>query len=144
MRDTGTMNASRKKALPKRKPGKPAAGRESVFMVRVPRPLIDHLDEWAGNAGMSRSEAVRYFIEDGISRATAQRASPTEILNSLPRAATISSCACKSCGYGIPVGNPAALPESFEATCPRCGKEETYARDETQTLLAAHTLDQRR
>jgi hypothetical protein len=144
MRDTGTMSASRKKALPKRKPGKPAARRESAFMMRPPRALVDDLDEWAGNAGTSRSEAIRYFIEDGINRVTARRAAMTEIPNSLPRAATIRSCACKSCDYGIPIGNPAALPESFEAICPRCGKDETYERNETQTLLAAHTLDQLR
>jgi predicted RNA-binding Zn-ribbon protein involved in translation (DUF1610 family) len=44
---------------------------------------------------------------------------------------------CKSCGYGIAIGgNPSTLPASFEATCPTCGKKETYRSDEIQLLTA--------
>lgn len=45
--------------------------------------------------------------------------------------------ACKNCGYGIPIGgNPATLPDSFEAPCPVCRETRTYRRDEIQTLTA--------
>jgi hypothetical protein len=44
---------------------------------------------------------------------------------------------CKNCGFGIPiVGNPATLPESFEAKCPTCRETRTYRSDEIQILTA--------
>jgi hypothetical protein len=33
---------------------------------RVPQGLIDHLEEWAKASGMTRSQALRLFIENGL------------------------------------------------------------------------------
>ena len=44
---------------------------------------------------------------------------------------------CKGCSTGIAMaGDVPALPPTFSVTCPRCGKKETYRKDEIQTLLA--------
>jgi Ribbon-helix-helix protein, copG family len=61
-----------KEAIPKkhggRRPGsgRPATGKDPVLTARVPRDLIDHLEEWAKDSGMTRSEALRLFIENGL------------------------------------------------------------------------------
>lgn len=36
--------------------------------VRLPQGLIEHLTEWAAASGVSRSEAVRMMIENGVMR----------------------------------------------------------------------------
>lgn len=44
---------------------------------------------------------------------------------------------CRSCGFGIPIGgNPATLPQSFEAKCPTCAETQTYQSAEIQILTA--------
>jgi Ribbon-helix-helix protein, copG family len=64
-----------KEAIPKRphggaRPGsgRPATGKDPVLTARVPRGLIDQLEEWARDSGMTRSEALRLFIENGLKK----------------------------------------------------------------------------
>jgi hypothetical protein len=46
--------------------GRPATGKDPVLTARVPRGLIDELEKWAEESGMTRSEALRIFIENGV------------------------------------------------------------------------------
>ena len=45
-------------------PGRPATGRDPMMSIRLPRELIDRVDEWAND--ISRSEAVRRLIEHSL------------------------------------------------------------------------------
>jgi len=51
--------------LSKRKPGRPATGRDPLIALRVPAETIRAIDKWGG-AGVSRSEAIRTLIEIGL------------------------------------------------------------------------------
>ena len=62
------MSASREKVIPKRKLGRPATGRDPLVALRVPKAVIERLDEWSTEAGISRSEAIRHMIEDGLKK----------------------------------------------------------------------------
>jgi hypothetical protein len=61
-----------KKAIPKlskvekKRPGRPATGRDPTFALRLPRALIERVDDWAKKNGVSRSAAIRAFIEKGL------------------------------------------------------------------------------
>jgi len=64
-----------KEAIPKKShggprpgSGRPATGKDPVLTARVPRGLINQLEEWAKQSGMTRSEALRLFIENGLLR----------------------------------------------------------------------------
>lgn len=46
----------------KRKPGRPATGTDPLVGVRFPKALLDQVDAYAKFTGMSRSEAIRYFV----------------------------------------------------------------------------------
>jgi predicted RNA-binding Zn-ribbon protein involved in translation (DUF1610 family) len=48
--------------------------------------------------------------------------------------AEIPSLQCPDCGFGIGLGGDLdGLPAIFEATCPTCGKTETYRKREIQS-----------
>ena len=48
-------------------PGRPATGgRDPMMSIRLPRELIDRVDEWAKLNDISRSEAVRRLIEHSL------------------------------------------------------------------------------
>jgi hypothetical protein len=46
--------------------GAPRNRQDPVLTARVPQALIDHLEEWAKASGVTRSQAVRLFIENGL------------------------------------------------------------------------------
>jgi hypothetical protein len=61
---------------------------------------------------------------------------PTERITATP-GRTYPGVVCKGCSTGIAMGgNVAGLPDSFDLTCPRCGRTETYQKGEIQTLEA--------
>ncbi len=62
--------AKTKKAAPKRKPGRPATGRDPLTALRLPPPLLATIDAWADKRGASRSDAMRQLIEAGLKRRT--------------------------------------------------------------------------
>jgi hypothetical protein len=43
---------------------------------------------------------------------------------------------CKTCGYGIPIGNAHTLPESFEVRCEVCRAKATYQLADMRILEA--------
>jgi len=60
--------AKSQRVAPKRKPGRPATGRDPVISGRVPPELIKEMDAWAKQAGLTRSEALGRLIEAGLKR----------------------------------------------------------------------------
>jgi Ribbon-helix-helix protein, copG family len=50
----------------KRGPGRPATGQAPLISVRVHQYLLDEIEEWARSEGLSRSEALRALIENGL------------------------------------------------------------------------------
>lgn len=48
--------------------GRPATGKDPVLTARVPQVLIDDLEKWAQASGVTRSQALRLFIENGLMR----------------------------------------------------------------------------
>jgi hypothetical protein len=60
--------AKPKKAAPKRKPGRPATGRDPVTALRLPPVLLEQIDSWASERDISRSDAMRQLIEAGLKR----------------------------------------------------------------------------
>jgi hypothetical protein len=59
------MQAKQSKVMSKRKPGRPATGRDPLIALRVPRETIRAIDKWGGER-VSRSEAIRTLIEIGL------------------------------------------------------------------------------
>ena len=54
-----------------KKAGRPVTIDAAVtVIVRMPTKMSQALDSWAANEGMSRSEAIRKLIEDGIRKRT--------------------------------------------------------------------------
>ena len=53
--------------------GRPATGKDPVMTARVPQELIDHLEEWAKASGITRSQALRIFIENGLLKKPSRR-----------------------------------------------------------------------
>lgn len=52
-----------------KKAGRPVTIDAAVtVIVRMPKKMSQALDSWAANEGMSRSEAIRKLIEDGLNR----------------------------------------------------------------------------
>jgi hypothetical protein len=62
---TKNMAGSSKKVLPKKR-GRPATGREPVLAIRLPRDLVSRIDAWAAERAMTRSAAIRRWIEKGL------------------------------------------------------------------------------
>jgi hypothetical protein len=54
---------------PKRPVGRPATGRDPVVAVRLPKATLEMVDRWRRN--LSRSDAIRRLIDDGLSTACA-------------------------------------------------------------------------
>jgi hypothetical protein len=46
----------------------PAGGQHPIIRVRIPADLIEKVDTWAKGYDLSRSEAVRRFIERGLGK----------------------------------------------------------------------------
>jgi predicted transcriptional regulator len=69
------MKKSNKSVIRKR-PGRPATGQDPVLAIRLPAALVADVDQWAGKRDMTRSAAIRRWIENGLSErwrpATAQ------------------------------------------------------------------------
>jgi hypothetical protein len=60
---------------PKRRPGRPAIGRDPLITLRLPVDLIARIDRWQGEyEGMTRSTALRSLIELGLRTPKAKRA----------------------------------------------------------------------
>lgn len=53
----------------KRGRGRPATGRDPVVSGRVPKEVLDALDQWAAANGCTRSEAVAHLLARGLSAA---------------------------------------------------------------------------
>lgn len=51
--------------IPKKR-GRKATGVDPVWSFRFPRELMDEADEWAAARGLSRSHAIRRWIEKGV------------------------------------------------------------------------------
>jgi hypothetical protein len=62
------MALSKKKVTPKRRPGRPATGKDPLITMRLPQEMIDALDTVAKGEGASRSEIIRRLIEAGLKR----------------------------------------------------------------------------
>jgi hypothetical protein len=58
------------KVIPKKKRGRgrPATGRDPVTTMRLPDDLRVSIDQWATENKMSRSEAIRALIEQGLKK----------------------------------------------------------------------------
>jgi hypothetical protein len=55
-----------------KKRGRPATGRDPLVGFRAPPSLVVKLDAYAGREGLKRSEAIRRFVEDGLTAAGLQ------------------------------------------------------------------------
>jgi hypothetical protein len=54
------------KVRPKRKPGRPATGKDPLFALRIPVGLMASIEAWAKPDHLTRSEAIRRLIELGL------------------------------------------------------------------------------
>src|SRR5580704_14429910 len=54
------------KVAPKRKPGRPATGRDPVVSGRVPPEVIKEMDAWASDVGGTRSTAIAHLLKAGV------------------------------------------------------------------------------
>ena len=54
------------KVRPKRKPGRPATGKDPLFAIRIPVELIARVEAWAKPDNLTRSEAIRRLIDLGL------------------------------------------------------------------------------
>ena len=54
------------KAMPKKRRGRPATGKDPQVVVRMPQTLIEEADAWAAANDTVRSEAVRRLVELGL------------------------------------------------------------------------------
>src|SRR5580692_1255824 len=56
-------------AVKPEKRGRPATGRDPFVGVRLPREMIEQIDEWSKQSGAeTRSEAIRRLVELGLAR----------------------------------------------------------------------------
>jgi predicted DNA-binding protein len=53
----------------KRRPGRPATGRDPALSARVPKEVLARLDQWAAATGRTRSEAVAALLDLGLAAA---------------------------------------------------------------------------
>ena len=60
-----TQYATKQIIRSKRKPGRPARGKDPIIALRVPAQTIRAIDKWGGEHA-SRSEAIRTLIEIGL------------------------------------------------------------------------------
>jgi metal-responsive CopG/Arc/MetJ family transcriptional regulator len=61
------MHMGNASAPKKRRPGRPATGRQPPVTLRLPQALIDAIDAWSKrNKAGSRSDAIRRMIEAAI------------------------------------------------------------------------------
>ena len=60
------MVRSKKKAILKKKRGRPATGRDPVTALRLPAKVLTEVDGWARRNNMTRSKAIRLFIEQAL------------------------------------------------------------------------------
>jgi hypothetical protein len=51
--------------IPKKR-GRPATGRDPQIAIRFPAYIIEQVDGWAAKNSLSRSEAIRQFVERGL------------------------------------------------------------------------------
>jgi hypothetical protein len=56
------------KAAVKRRPGRPATGRDPVVGGRVPQETIEAMDAWAKANGLTRSKALGPLLAAGLKR----------------------------------------------------------------------------
>jgi len=58
------------KVIPKKKRsrGRPSTGRDPVRTVRLPDGLLDAVDQWAVEKGITRSEAIRALLERALAK----------------------------------------------------------------------------
>lgn len=61
------MASSNEKVTPKRRPGRPATGKDPLVTVRLPKMMIEALDRAAAVTGSSRSELIRGAVERDLS-----------------------------------------------------------------------------
>jgi Ribbon-helix-helix protein, copG family len=54
------------KVHPNTKRGRPATGKDPLVSARLPRTLIDRIEEWRAATHVSRSEAIRQLLEIGV------------------------------------------------------------------------------
>src|SRR5258705_110349 len=54
-------------SVKRKKRGRPATGTDPLVGVRLPEATIKALDAWAAGKNISRSEAIREFIDRGLS-----------------------------------------------------------------------------
>ncbi|QAU44196.1 ribbon-helix-helix domain-containing protein [Bradyrhizobium guangzhouense] len=54
------------KVHPKKRRGRPATGKDPLVSARLPQELVESVEAWATENGVSRSEAVRQLIEIGL------------------------------------------------------------------------------
>lgn len=47
------------------KRGRPATGQDPIFSFRIPQEVMDQVDEWVAARRMSRSQAIRRWLENG-------------------------------------------------------------------------------
>jgi hypothetical protein len=60
------MASSNEKVIPKRRPGRPATGKDPVVTVRLPVETIKSLDAKANADGLTRSDLIRRLVELGL------------------------------------------------------------------------------
>ena len=53
------------KGMPKRR-GRPATGKDPQVVMRMPVELIKRLEKWAKANDITRSEAIRRLVEQGL------------------------------------------------------------------------------
>ena len=56
----------------KRRPGRPATGRQPLLAFRLPSEVIDYIDRTGADRGMHRSAFVRFLLNEGL-RALARK-----------------------------------------------------------------------
>jgi hypothetical protein len=54
------------KAMPKKRRGRPATGKDPQVVVRMPATLIAEVDAWGATNDAMRSEAIRRLVEIGL------------------------------------------------------------------------------
>jgi hypothetical protein len=59
---------AKKQPAVRKRPGRPATGRDPVVGGRVPQATIDAMDAWAQAHGKTRSEALGLLIDAGLKR----------------------------------------------------------------------------
>ena len=65
--DEPKVAKSKVKVIPKRRPGRPATGRDPIVVVRLAPVMIAAIDAWANKADLTRSEAIRRLIDEALS-----------------------------------------------------------------------------